>query len=195
MKVTSHPEWSIRFYQCLKSAVFSWKLEIFLTLGSWIQFYKWWLEAATIPAFIFGFYLPQVKWCCVYNKSFYLSKYSGIANSLPSFSYMKTKHLQQIKTGDEETDIQSAVRGKRNKKIDIWSELFPKLVIGLNVGFKSLKGINDVVFWAQVFLNSIGSIVMWNAWLNLSHYSWQGVFMYWLTNNCCSLAQVNCTSW
>jgi hypothetical protein len=32
---------------------------------------------------------------------------------------MKTKHLQQIKTGDEETDIQSAAGGKRNKKIDI----------------------------------------------------------------------------
>jgi membrane protein insertase Oxa1/YidC/SpoIIIJ len=50
-------------------------------MGTLMKFYKWWLEAATIPAFIFGFYLPQ------------------------------------------------------------------------------------------------------------------GVFMYWLTNNCCSLAQVNCTSW
>jgi hypothetical protein len=32
---------------------------------------------------------------------------------------MKTKHLQQMKTGDKETDIQSAVGGKRNKKINV----------------------------------------------------------------------------
>lgn len=28
-------------------------------MGIVMKFYKWWLEAATIPAFIFGFYLPQ----------------------------------------------------------------------------------------------------------------------------------------
>ncbi|CAK9204288.1 unnamed protein product [Sphagnum troendelagicum] len=28
-------------------------------MGTLMKFYKWWLEAATIPAFIFGFYLPQ----------------------------------------------------------------------------------------------------------------------------------------
>lgn len=28
-------------------------------MGTVMKFYKWWLEAATIPAFIFGFYLPQ----------------------------------------------------------------------------------------------------------------------------------------